>query len=150
MPFPRLIRAMDRWAGLMGRDDVVAQIGDSEERPGYLQAQRFLAPQSFRDTASCAEVIVAHAGMGTILTAMDYQKPIIVMPRLARLGEHRNDHQVDTAKRLAQAIAIEVAEDEQQLFRALEGIGALKPPRDTGADRTELCRFLSDFIHRRD
>ena len=36
-------------------------------------------------------MIVAHAGMGTIISAMQHQKPIIIFPRIAALGEHRTN-----------------------------------------------------------
>lgn len=45
-----------------------------------------------------ARLIVAHAGMGTIISAMTKGKPIIVFPRIAALGEHRNEHQLATSK----------------------------------------------------
>ena len=57
-----------------------------------------------RSAASGCEprtAIVAHAGMGTILTALEIGKPLLVMPRRAALGEHRNDHQLATARRFA-------------------------------------------------
>ena len=46
-----------------------------------------------------AAAIVAHAGMGTILTALETGKRLLVMPRRAALGEHRNDHQLATVSR---------------------------------------------------
>ena len=45
-------------------------------------------------------MIYAHAGMGTILSALKQDKPIIIVPRLASLKEHRNDHQIATAMRM--------------------------------------------------
>jgi hypothetical protein len=38
--------------------------------------------------------------MGTIISALGQGKPILVMPRRARLGEQRNDHQFATVQRL--------------------------------------------------
>ncbi len=56
-----------------------------------------------------ATAIVAHAGMGTILTALEMGKPLLVMPRRAALGEHRNDHQLATASRFAELGRVKVA-----------------------------------------
>jgi UDP-N-acetylglucosamine transferase subunit ALG13 len=39
--------------------------------------------------------------MGTILSAAELGKPVILMPRRAKFGEHRNDHQQDTALEMA-------------------------------------------------
>lgn len=58
--------------------------------------------------------------MGSIITAMTYVKPIVLMPRRAALMETRNDHQVATAKRLGHRSGILVASDENHLFEVLD------------------------------
>ena len=64
--------------------------------------------------------MIAHAGMGSIITALELGKPIMVMPRRASLGEHRNDHQVATAKRFAEQGRIMVAFNEKELVDKLD------------------------------
>ena len=61
--------------------------------------------------------------MGTILTALELGTPIVVMPRRAALGEHRNDHQLATARRFAEQGSIGVAFDEAELHAALDALG---------------------------
>ena len=99
--FDRLIRTVDRWAGLRGRTDVFAQTGPSAYRPIHIRSKPFIDPIEFRQHVELASLVIAHAGMGSIITALELGKRIIVMPRRADLGEHRNDHQVATAKRFA-------------------------------------------------
>ena len=67
-----------------------------------------------------AEIIVAHAGMGSILTSLSMGKRIIVMPRRASLHEHRNDHQFASASKLKTVSGLTVAEDTRALFAALD------------------------------
>ena len=45
-----------------------------------------------------ARIIVSHAGAGSILTVFYYMKPIIIIPRLKKLNEHIDDHQLELAK----------------------------------------------------
>lgn len=120
LPFDRLVRTMDEWAGRHGRTDLVAQVGESSYRPRHLQAWPRLAADAFRDNVQRADLVVAHAGMGSILTALELGKPIIVMPRRAALGEHRNDHQIATSRRMAAHASIRVAADEEELVRMLD------------------------------
>jgi len=35
-----------------------------------------------------ASVVVAHAGMGSVITAMQHNTPIVLLPRLLEAGEH--------------------------------------------------------------
>lgn len=144
LPFDRLVHTVDRWAMEQGHQDVFAQIGASENPPQHIRWQRFVSPSEFRVMARDADVIIAHAGMGSILTAIELEKPIIVMPRRAHLGEHRSDHQWATVKRLGDEVAIEVAEDEAVL---LERLGRLEKLRRCEYRRTGEYQRLLDFLH---
>jgi UDP-N-acetylglucosamine transferase subunit ALG13 len=123
MAFDRLVRAIDRWAGERGRLDVFAQIGPAEFRPQNIGWTKFLDPAEFRQKVEGSSIVIAHAGMGSILTALELGRPILVMPRRGDLMETRNDHQVATAKRFEAQGRIAVAFDEEQLVRKLDHIG---------------------------
>ncbi len=149
LPFDRMVRVVDTWAREHGRTDVFAQIGHTQWRPSFIAHAEFLDPSEFNRFFARATTIVAHAGMGTILSALRYEKPILVMPRRAALGEQRNDHQLATAGRLLELGKIHVALDEQELARKLEGLDEL-PARDrTGAyAMPALTAALREFIQR--
>lgn len=143
LPFDRLVHAVDAWAASEGRGDVFAQIGGSEHPPEHIEWARFLSPPDFRQKAASADTIVAHAGMGSILTALELQKPIVVMPRRAGLGEHRNDHQLATVRHLGTDVGIVVADDEDALISRLRGLDALPRP---GEGRSREYARLLDFL----
>ena len=119
-PFDRLIKTVDQWAIASGTSDVVAQIGPSSYMPANLQARAFVPPQEFQALLESADLLVAHCGMGSILTALSLGKPIIVMPRSAALGEHRNDHQLATAQRFSNYPGVTVAYNEAELLLSLQ------------------------------
>ena len=96
-----------------------------------------LIQRSSAHALKSATAVIAHAGMGSIITALEFGKRIIVMPRQADLGEQRNDHQIATAKRFAEQGRIIVAFNEQELhekldqldlFRETEGVSAQASP----------------------
>jgi UDP-N-acetylglucosamine transferase subunit ALG13 len=119
-PFDRLIRAVDKWAGLRGRSDVFAQIASSSFRPRRIEFTQFIEPEEFNRVMQEAQVIVAHAGMGSIISALELGKPIVVMPRRAEFRETRNDHQVATAERFGAQGRVMVANNEQDLPEKLD------------------------------
>jgi len=125
------------------RGDVFAQIGKSESPPSHIEWQRFLSPPDFQSKAREAEVIIAHAGMGSILTALEFSKPIVLMPRRAHLGEHRNDHQWATVKHLSKDVGVAVAADELALLDQLERLEELRSPTERRSP--EYARLL-DFL----
>ncbi|MCA9417691.1 MAG: glucuronosyltransferase [Candidatus Omnitrophica bacterium] len=147
MPFNRLVEAVDQWAGETGREDIFAQIGPTDWRPGYIQWTKFLDSAQFFEKFDAADTIVAHAGMGTILSALVRGKSILVMPRQGSLRETRNDHQVATAKRLLDLGKVEVAFDEKELLEKLQAIDRLKKPSPIGPYASpDLIEAIQRFV----
>jgi UDP-N-acetylglucosamine transferase subunit ALG13 len=114
-PFDRLICAVDEWAKLHPKTEVFAQIANTTYRPQYIGFTHFMTPSEFASAIQNSPVIVAHAGMGTIISALELGKQVVVMPRLGSLHETRNDHQVATAKHFGSQGRIIVAHDEREL-----------------------------------
>ena len=139
MPFDRLIHAVDEWAREVGRDDVFAQIGKGTP-PSYIGHERTLTVERFNECMQQSSLIIAHAGMGTILNALQWDKEIIVMPRRHSLGEHQNDHQFATARKLVDFAAIPVAMDENELQQML------RRPDNPHATRSGLLPFMRNLL----
>lgn len=133
LAFDRLVAAVDAWAGERGRGDVFIQTGPGGYTPEHAGHARFVSPDEFRARCEGCSAIVAHAGMGSILTALDLGKPIVVMPRKASLGEHRNEHQLATARRFKEMGSIAVARDESELPGLLDALDSLEPGAGIGA-----------------
>ena len=147
LPFDRLVRAIDEWAGANNRHDVFAQIGPSKFIPAHIDYSAFLHPPEFRSCCERAEIIVAHAGMGTILTALELGKPLLVIPRRAHLGEVRSDHQQATAEHLREQGQVHVAFTDDELCAALCGIDQLTAGKTISAfASTELVGTVRAFI----
>lgn len=122
MPFDRLIRAMDAWAGAHPDQSIEAQIGNTDYIPQHMRHHKLLTPAEFTERMSTASMIVAHAGMGTIISAMEFGRPMILLPRRGALRETRNDHQVATAKWLESKPGIFVAYAEDELGGVIDRV----------------------------
>lgn len=147
LPFDRMLRVIDDWARDSGRRDVFAQIGEGGWEPRSIEFAHFLEPADFKRRFNEASLTVSHAGMGTILSALRVGKPILVMPKRASLGEHRNEHQLATARRMHELGYVNVAYDEQELRAKLDNLDQLLPSRRIGAGAdARLIAGLRDFI----
>ncbi|MFO1031254.1 MAG: glycosyltransferase [Planctomycetota bacterium] len=147
MPFDRLIAAVDAWAGARGRSDVFAQIGTTSLRPAHVQFADKIEPAEFKRRMQQATAVVAHAGMGSILTALECGTPILVMPRLGRLQETRNDHQVATAERMKALGRVVVAMDEHELPAAMDRLADLaRGPAIAPQASPELLAAVRAFV----
>lgn len=74
-------------------DKIVAQIGQSEYVPESFECHRFLDRDAFKKYQAEADLIISHAGTGALIGALKLEKQVIAVPRLAKYGEHIDDHQ---------------------------------------------------------
>ena len=79
-------------------EKIFAQIGFSTYKPKNFKYKNFLTQKEFSEYIKKASIVITHAGVGSILTAMEYGKPILVFPRLKKYGEHVDDHQLQIAE----------------------------------------------------
>jgi len=149
LPFDRMISTIDVWAVQTGRTDVFAQTGPSQYKPRAIQCAAFLPADECRLKIEQAELIIAHAGMGSIITALELGKPILVMPRRCDLNEHRNNHQISTAIKLHEQGRIHVAMDEKELAERLTNIDSITSRCQVNRQASpQLLQALSDFVTR--
>jgi len=141
LPFDRLIKGLDKWAGNHPDTVVIAQTGKMSFKPEYLDCHKSLSPSEIQSYFEKAELVVAHAGMGTILQCLDLHKPLIIMPRKAGFGEHRNDHQLATAEKYKKFQNIIVVENDIELWDVLEN-----PPSGDISNATEKNPNLERLI----
>lgn len=145
LPFDRLIRMLDEIAPQLD-EDIVAQVNGSGYLPRHINTIDLLPPDEFDRLFSSARLIVAHAGIGTIITAMQQQKPVIIFPRIATLGEHRNEHQLATAEKMKEAGWVYVANTKEELSALLQRPD-LHPLCTIGSSASEsLVESITDFI----
>lgn len=144
--FDRLIEAMDRLAPDLNIP-ITAQIGKGIYQPQNMSVRRNIAPGEFEDLVQYAQLVVSHAGIGTVLTAQRFQTPIVLFPRRAELGEHRNDHQLATVRQLRGRDGITIADTETDLAKAIIKTLAISP-RETKSSSVSLSllKTVANFI----
>ena len=148
-PFDRMIRAMDAWVLAEGQgEEVLAQIGAGDYEPRHMEWVRKLDRPAYGAAIRRSRLVVAHAGVGSIVTAGELCRPIVVLPRRAHLGEHTSDHQVETASWLRGKPGLVVADAEADLPGCIAAAAAaahagarLAPTADPG-----LIERLRHFI----
>lgn len=93
--FDRLLRKIDELIDIgVITDEVFAQIGASTYIPQNYKYTRFVTRDEFADYIDRASLIVTHGGTGVIMGAVKKGKKVIAVPRLAKFGEHVDDHQL--------------------------------------------------------
>jgi beta-1,4-N-acetylglucosaminyltransferase len=148
--FTRLIKKMDEIAGKIG-EEVVMQIGTVPYEPQHAKYFRYSSYQENLSYFRKASLVVGHGGTGTILNALKFQVPIVVVPRRHRYGEHVDDHQVELAQRIVGNELIEVVYELESLELAIKKMQERREKLDKGKtypERDALIKTIKDFVDR--
>jgi len=150
MPFDRLVRAADAWAAAHPATDVLIQLGNGKHLPTHARHVRLMPPGEYRHLVETAELFVAHAGMGSIIGAIQAGRPLLMLPRRAALGEHNNDHQLATVRNVANRPGLHHVESEDELGAAIDrllGGGGEAPAPIAPFASPELLAAVRGFVN---
>ncbi len=141
--FDRLLHAFDSGPP---DEELLVQHGPSPVRPPGATCVDYLAVRRACGAVRRARIVVTHAGVGSIMTALANGKRPFVVPRLRRFGEAVDDHQMQLGRRLHEAGLVTFVERPEDLRAALDatedddaGVVELK------ADR-RLVSELREFV----
>ena len=145
-PFDRMIRIVDEWVG-DNNESAFAQIAEGKYIPKNMQWKAFIDADEYNQRVEQADLVVAHAGMGNIITAREKQVPIIVMNRQYKLGEHRNDHQADGLKWMDKLTGVYAAPNNKRLIDLLNRYKTLEKPTPSDNQRqNDLIQFIASCL----
>jgi UDP-N-acetylglucosamine transferase subunit ALG13 len=146
LPFDRLTTAVDDWAARRPGLELFGQVGNTDKPPANFASVATMSPEEYQRRFADADLIVAHAGMGTIIAALESGKPLLMLPRVARLGESRNDNQVGTARHFSSFGLFEVAESEFEISARMDHMLANLQAHRRASDEFGVADSLLDTI----
>jgi UDP-N-acetylglucosamine transferase subunit ALG13 len=148
--FTRLIKKMDEIAGKLD-EEVVMQIGTVPYEPQHAKYFRYTSYQENLSYFQKASLVIGHGGTGTILNALKFQTPIIVVPRRHHFGEHVDDHQVEMAQKIEGNplvhVVYEIEDLENTIKKIRAGIGTTSVSLSF-PEREKLIETIKSFIKR--
>ena len=85
-----------------------------------MEVVNFMSVEEFNNNIDKADLIITHAGVGTILTALNKRKKIIAAARLKEYGEHVNDHQLQIVEKFSEEGYVLPLKDFEKLDEVIE------------------------------
>src|SRR5690606_34100140 len=150
-PFDRLLEIVAKFAEVVS-EKIIIQAKTDMVFQENVEVFDFLSPLEYDSFFSSSRLVISHAGMGSIISALYKNKPLIIFPRIAALGEHRNEHQMATAKKMHEQNMVHVAFSDEELFSMLKDLvskDTIEPLHKIGAFAGEqLIESLDEFIRR--
>ena len=102
------------------KEELIVQRGYTKcNNSKRIKAFDFIPLDQMEDYISKADLVISHGGVGTIFSAIKKGKKVIAVPRLAKYGEHINDHQIEICEALEKEGYILYYKDEIDDFDEL-------------------------------
>ena len=108
-------------------DEIVVQNGFTEYKSNKLKLFKYLDKDKFNEYLKKADFVICHAGVGTIVNCLKDGKKVLTVPRLAKYGEHQNDHQLQIANAYYQKGYILVMNDGDDFDKKIEELKHFEP-----------------------
>ena len=120
-PFIRLIKAVEKQVELGNiKEEVVVQAGCTKYKSNLIEVFDYISIDEFNNYIDKANIIITHAGVGTIINGLKKGKKLIVAARLKKYKEHVNDHQLQILENFSQDGYILPLEDFYKLNDVIE------------------------------
>lgn len=146
--FTRLLKKIDELIEKKVIDEeVFAQIGVSDYVPKNYEYKDFLTQDEFKTYISKASLVITHAGTGTIINALKQDKKVIAIPRLAKYGEHVDDHQIQLIDEFKNLNLIEPVYDIKDLEKAIKTVKNKKYNKYK-SNTKNILEDIEEFIER--
>ena len=145
--FDRLVKAVDQAVetGIV-TEQVFAQVGESSYQAHNFESVPSLESRLFVKHIHRASYIISHAGIGTIIMALNNNKPLLVMPRQKKYGEVVNDHQIEIAKKFEESGHVLVAYHQEDLPDKIERLRTFAP-RKRRAQSQMVANHITQFLN---
>jgi UDP-N-acetylglucosamine transferase subunit ALG13 len=140
---------MDEIAPLIP-SEILIQKGYSRYLPKNTKHFDFVSMEEAMDYIQKSQLVISHAGIGTIILCKKYGIPILILPRRKKHREHMNDHQLEIAEALGKREEenIYIVYDEDQLEEKILKILDEGPKANSSENlgRVHLIRTIQEFI----
>lgn len=121
--FNRLLDAIQNQINLGNidkKEKIIVQAGSTKYKSNDMEIKEYIGVRKFEKLIDEADLIICHAGVGTILTSLKKNKKIIAAARLKKYGEHVNDHQLQILENFTNSGYILALEDFDKLNLLIE------------------------------
>ena len=89
-PFTRLLELIEK-SDI--KDEIIVQAGNTKFKSPKMKIFDYIPYEEMTELIKKADLIITHGGTGSILMPLKMGKKVIAVPRLAKYGEHVDDHQ---------------------------------------------------------
>lgn len=147
--FTRLFKIIDELCeeGVLDGSLITAQVGFDNYTSKYYKCFDMIPDEDFKQIIDDVDLIISHAGTGTVTSCIKKQKKVIVFPRMAEYDEHYDNHQLELADLFTKQGYVLQAKTKEELKKCIEGIDDFEPVPFV-SNNARMNQLVIDFIEK--
>ncbi len=146
--FFRLLKAIDKEIEKGNiKDKVIVQAGYNFGRYETKNMEMFdlIDREKFGELVKECDFLITHGGEGSILNGIKQGKKIIACPRLAKYGEHLNDHQLQIVGEFSKLGYILPYNDGDDLGETIKKLKTFQPKKFV-SNTENFIKIIKNYI----
>lgn len=129
------------------KEEVIAQIGNSDYCPKNFSYVKFFSHEDFIKKINECDIVITHGGVGSISNALRFHKKTIVVPRNSKYNEHVDNHQYELTKKYSELGYILSATDYEELKKWLNDISDFELKFKNNNKKSKVKEEILNFIN---
>lgn len=129
--FTRLFKIIDELCeeGILEGKDIIAQVGNDGYKSKNFKGFEMISDGEFKEIIKNSDLIITHAGTGTVSACLKSNKKVIIFPRLYKYDEHYDNHQLELADMFVKNKYVLCATNKEELIKCINKIDIFSPAK---------------------
>ena len=127
-------------------DEVIVQAGYTKYNSNNMKIFDMTSKENLERLVADADLVITHAGLGSIEMALKKNKKVIAIPRYKEFGEHVNNHQKDIEEEFNKRGMIIGIESVEKLGEALNFSKQFKPVNYELNNNIKIISIVQNYI----
>lgn len=147
-PFNRLLEVLEKEI-LDGKikERVVVQAGCTNYKSDVMEVFDLISLDKFEEMMNNCDLLITHGGVGSVISGLSKGKKVIAVARLARYGEHVNDHQLQIVENFNEQGYIIGLSDVNSLSEALTKVKSFEPKKYK-SNTDKMIKLVEELIEK--
>ncbi|WP_186316971.1 PssE/Cps14G family polysaccharide biosynthesis glycosyltransferase [Priestia megaterium] len=147
--FTRLFNIIDELCeqGVLDGNKVTAQVGFDNYQTKNFNTFDMMADEDFKKLINESDLIITHAGTGTVMSCLKQKKKVIIFPRMAEFDEHYDDHQLELCDLFKKDEYVLCATNKEELIKCIVHSEHFRP-NVFKSNNSSMNNLIIDFIEK--
>lgn len=130
------------------KEDVIVQAGFTKYNSDKMKIFSLTSESKLKKLVEDADLIITHAGVGSIEMSLEKNKTVIAVPRKKEYGEHVNNHQKDIEEEFNRQGLLIGIKDVEELNTALKKAKDFIPNKYKKNNNSQMINIIKTFINK--